>query len=92
LIYVVFIKPKIRLVWIFPLYSSVLDCLCLASSKPLGLYRTQSKALLVDIGDLRLCGWQNIDAFLIFRVVRVDDLCEVLLITHSWLPELLLLW
>jgi|SRR5450432_2579784 hypothetical protein len=75
----------------FPQYDSVLGCLCLASSKRLGAYPTQSKTVLV--GDLGLRGWQSLGGFPIFRVVRVDDLDQVLLITltHSRLPELFLL-
>jgi hypothetical protein len=73
----------------FPLYDSVLGCPCLASSKWLGAYPTQTKTVLV--GDLRLRGWQSLSSFLVFRVVRADDLDQVLLITYSWLPELFLL-
>jgi hypothetical protein len=49
--------------------------------------------LLVDLGDLGLRGWQSLSGFLVFRVVRVDDLDQVLLTTHtrSWLSELFLL-
>jgi hypothetical protein len=40
--------------------------------------------VLVALGDLGLRGWQSLGGFLIFRVVRVDDLGQVLLINHSW--------
>jgi hypothetical protein len=33
--------------------------------------------------DLRLRGWQSLGGFHVFRVVRVDDLYQILLITHS---------
>jgi hypothetical protein len=47
----------------------------------------------VLVGDLRLRGWQSLVGFLVFRVVRVDDLYQVLQITltHRWLPGLFLL-
>ena len=62
---------------------SVLGCLCLASSKLLGAYPTQSKRLIVD---LQLLGWQSLSSFLVHRIVRVVCLCLVLMITHGWLP------
>jgi hypothetical protein len=65
----------------FPLYDSVLGCLCLASRKLPDSYPTQSKIVLVDLGDLGLHGWQSLSGFLDFH--------QVLLITHNWLPELL---
>jgi hypothetical protein len=72
----------------FPLYDSVLGCFCLASRKRPDSYPTQSKTVLVDLGDLGLRGWQSLGGFLVFRVVCIGDLHEVLLITHCWLPEL----
>jgi hypothetical protein len=59
----------------------------------LGAYPTQSKTVLVDLGDLGLRGWQSLGSFLAFRVIHVDDLYQVLLITltHGRLPELFLL-
>ena len=47
--------------------------------------------MLVDLGDLRLRDWQSLGDILVFRVVRVEDLDQVLLTTHSWLPALFLL-
>src|SRR6266536_394669 len=47
--------------------------------------------MLIGLGDFGLCGWQSLGGFLVFRVVCVDDLDQVLLITHSWVPELFLL-
>jgi hypothetical protein len=47
--------------------------------------------VLVDLGDLGLRGWQSLGGFLVFRVIRVDDLDQVLLITHSWVLELFIL-
>jgi hypothetical protein len=44
--------------------------------------------MLINLGDLRLRGWQRLDSFLIFRVIRIGDLYKGLLITHYWLPEL----
>jgi hypothetical protein len=49
------------------------------------------KTVLVDLGDLRLRGWQSLGGLFVFRVVRIVDLDQVLLITYSWLPELFLL-
>jgi hypothetical protein len=43
-------------------------------------------------GDLGLRGWQSIGGFLLFRVVRIDNLDQVLLITHSYIAELFLLY
>jgi hypothetical protein len=69
-----------------------LGYLYLVSSKRLGVYPIQSKTVL--IGDLGLYGWQSLGGFLVFRVVRIDDLDQVLLITltYSRLPELFLLY
>jgi hypothetical protein len=75
----------------FPSYDSVLGCFCLTSNKLPSSYLTQSKTVLVDLGDLGLRGWQRLRGLLVFRVVRVVDLDQVLLITQSWLPELFLL-
>ena len=72
----------------FSLYDSVLGCFCLASGKLPSSYHTQSKTVLVDLGDLGLRGWQRLGGFLVFRVVRIGDLYKVLPITHYWLPEL----
>jgi hypothetical protein len=47
------------------------------------VYPMQSKTVLVDLGDLGLRGWQRLDGFLVFRVVRVDDLDQVLLSTTA---------
>ena len=57
----------------FPPHDSILGCPCLASSKRLGAYPTQSKTVL-DPGDLGLRDGQSLGAFLVFRAVRVDDL------------------
>jgi hypothetical protein len=65
----------------FALYNSVLYCLCLASSKLLGVYPIQSKMVIVD---LQLCGWQSLSSLLVHRIVRIVYLCLVLLITHGW--------
>jgi hypothetical protein len=45
--------------------------------------------LLIDLGGLGLHGWQSLGGFLVFTVVRVDDLYQVLLIilAHSRLLE-----
>jgi hypothetical protein len=59
----------------------------------LGAYPTQSKTVLVDLGDLGLRGWQSLGGFLTVRVIHVDDFYQVLLITltHGRLRELFLL-
>jgi hypothetical protein len=46
--------------------------------------------VLVNLRDLGLHGWESLGGFLVLRVVRVDDLYRVLLITHNGLPELVL--
>jgi hypothetical protein len=44
--------------------------------------------MAVLLVDLELRGWRSLGGGLVFRVVRVDDLHQVLLITRSWPPEL----
>jgi len=82
-LYIVFVDPRIRPVWMFGPYDSVLGFLCLASSKLLSAYPTQSKMVIVD---LQLLGWQGLSGLLVHRIVRVVYLYLVLLITHGWPP------
>jgi hypothetical protein len=80
---IVFVDPRIRPLWVFAPYDSVLGCLCLASRKVLGTYPTQSKMVIFDPQSR---GWQSLSGLLTQRIVRAVYLCQVLLITHGWPP------
>jgi hypothetical protein len=54
---IVFVDPRIRPLWVFAPYDSVLGCLCLASRKVLGTYPTQSKMVIFDPQSR---GWQSL--------------------------------